>query len=75
MSDVGSSLEFLLLGKNKSCHALHVALQYCGSRIAVSASGLVAPLEAYFGKLANCLAVPCHSKRWPSRFVHVSQHS
>ena len=43
------------------------------------AGGLVAPLPctAYFGKLANCLAVPCHSKRWPSLFVfvHVSQPS
>ena len=37
------------------------------------AGGLVAPLPctAYSGKLA----VPCHSKRWPSLFVHASQPS
>ena len=41
------------------------------------AGGSVAPLPctAYFGKLATCLAAPCHSKSRPSLFVHVSQPS
>ena len=41
------------------------------------AGGLVAPLPctAYLVSWLNCLAVPCHSKRWPSLFVHVSQPS
>ena len=38
------------------------------------ADGLVAPLlcAAYFCKLAKLFDCPCHSKRWPSLFVHVS---
>ena len=41
------------------------------------AGGLVAPLPctAYFGKLAKLFGCSCHSKRWPSLFVHVSQPS
>ena len=68
---------------------LEHSIQWQGQRTSVGfklavrgdsgAGGLVAPLSctAYFGKLAKLFGCsrPCHSKRWPGLFVHVSQRS